>query len=78
MEDYKKANGTILGYSQAGVKETTETGELLEYDCDVLVPAAMEQAIHRGNAANIKAKVIGEAANGPVTPFADDILMKKV
>jgi len=75
---YKDANGTILGYTQAGVKETQESAEALEYDCDVLIPAAAEQAINKYNVANIKAKIIGEAANGPITPFADDALLKKV
>eukprot|EP00297_Palpitomonas_bilix_P024251 CAMPEP_0113901500 /NCGR_PEP_ID=MMETSP0780_2-20120614/21283_1 /TAXON_ID=652834 /ORGANISM="Palpitomonas bilix" /LENGTH=489 /DNA_ID=CAMNT_0000894109 /DNA_START=24 /DNA_END=1489 /DNA_ORIENTATION=+ /assembly_acc=CAM_ASM_000599 len=74
---YKDANGTILGYTQAGVKETQESAEALEYDCDVLIPAAAEQAINKYNVANIKAKIIGEAANGPITPFADEALLKK-
>ncbi|MFC1753681.1 Glu/Leu/Phe/Val dehydrogenase [Thermoproteota archaeon] len=50
--------------------------DLLELDVDILVPAALENQITEKNALNIKAKLIAEAANGPITPEADDILFK--
>ena len=50
---------------------------LLELDVEVLYPAALENAIHRKNADNIKAKIVCELANGPTTPEADLILIQK-
>jgi len=61
----------LAGYPNA---DPVSNDELLELDVDVLLPAAVENAITRKNAANIKAKVICEGANGPTTPGADEIL----
>ncbi len=60
-----------------GTQGTTRSAEALEWDCDILVPAALEQQIRKENAPRIQARIIAEGANGPVTPNADDILGAK-
>jgi glutamate dehydrogenase (NAD(P)+) len=57
-----------------GATYTPRGAEMLEADCDILIPAALEGVIHRGNAGNIRAPLIIEAANGPITAGADEIL----
>jgi glutamate dehydrogenase (NAD(P)+) len=68
---WKQEHGTVVGFP--GSTEVTNQ-EILEVECDILVPAALENQITRENAPRIKAKVIAEAANGPTTPEADEIL----
>ncbi len=67
--------GSITGL--AGAKKIKEGNSVLEHDCDILVPAALESQIHKGNEAKIKAKIIAEGANGPITSEAEPILLKK-
>jgi glutamate dehydrogenase (NAD(P)+) len=71
----RKTSGSILKYDKA--KKFANKEDLLEMDCDILIPAALENVIDVDNAPRVKAKIIGEAANGPLTPDADDILAKK-
>ena len=71
--DWKLKNKQVKGFS--GTEEISNA-DLLEMDVDVLFPAALENVITGENAGNIKAKIVSEAANGPTTPDADDILYK--
>lgn len=75
VKAFKDQTGCITNYPHA--EFTTDGPGMLETDADILIPAAMEGAIHQGNAARIKTPLIIEAANGPVTFLADDILRKK-
>ncbi len=67
---YHDESGTVAGY-EGGEPVTNE--ELLELECDVLVPAALEGVLTDGNAEQVKARIVVEAANGPTTPEADEI-----
>jgi glutamate dehydrogenase (NAD(P)+) len=71
---YSKANGNLGGFPGG---KNISNAELLELECDILVPAAMEDQITDANAANIKAKLIVEGANGPTSANADKILNDK-
>ena len=72
--EHKKNNKSLKGFKSA--KEITNQ-EILELDCDVLIPAALEDQITKENADNIKAKIVLELANHPVTAEADTTLEKK-
>ena len=72
---HRKKTGSILNFP--GATNLKNSGDALELACDILIPAALENVIDGNNAARIKAKIIGEAANGPLTPEADDILAAK-
>ncbi|MEE9219060.1 MAG: Glu/Leu/Phe/Val dehydrogenase, partial [Acidobacteriota bacterium] len=69
--DHKQKTGSVKGYP--GADEITNE-KLLETPCDILVPAALENQINATNADRIQAKIVAEAANGPTTPKADEIL----
>ena len=69
--EHKDKTGSVMDYPGS----TLITNEqILELECDILVPAALENQITKANANNIKAKIVAEGANGPVTPDADEIL----
>jgi glutamate dehydrogenase (NAD(P)+) len=68
---YKGETGSFEGFRGA---DAVGNEELLLLDCDVLAPCALEQVIHSGNASQVKARIVCEGANGPVTPAADEIL----
>lgn len=70
-----KNGGLLAGYP--GARHVPDGAAVLEEPCDILIPAALEGVIHKGNAARIKAPLIIEAANGPITFGADEILRQK-
>ncbi len=72
---FRNETGSIMGF--AGTKALPTREAALELECDILIPAALENQITKNNAAKIKAKIIGEAANGPVTADAEPTLLKK-
>lgn len=72
---FRKETGSIIGFP--GTEHIGDASAALELECDILVPAALENQITLKNADRIKAKIIAEAANGPITADADPILLKK-
>ncbi len=72
---HRKEARSILNFP--GAQNILKTADALELECDILVPAALEKQIHADNASRIKAKIIAEGANGPTTPEAEEILVKK-
>ena len=71
---HKTETGSVVGFTGG---ERIDNRELLEYDCDILVPAALEKVITAHNATRIRARLIAEAANGPTLPEADRILFER-
>jgi glutamate dehydrogenase (NAD(P)+) len=73
--EYRTEHKSILGFP--GAKDIAKTLEGLEIECDILVPAALENVITKENAPRIKAKIIGEGANGPISEEAEEVLLDK-
>lgn len=74
LEAHKKATGSVIGFANS---TTITQEELLTCSCDVLIPAALENQLTKGNADHVQARVVLELANGPTTPEADDVLFAK-
>jgi glutamate dehydrogenase/leucine dehydrogenase len=68
---HKEHTGSVTGFAAS---EPISAEELLALECDILIPAALENTIHGKNASRVRAKIVAEAANGPLTPEADQIL----
>lgn len=71
---HKLENGSVVDFPGS---DTISGDELFRLECEVLIPAALEDAIHEGNADEISARIIAEAANGPTTPAAERILLER-
>ena len=72
---HRKKTGSILNFP--GATNLAKNTDALEMECDILVPAALENVINGENAPRVKAKIVAEAANGPCTPEADEVFTKK-
>lgn len=77
LAQHRRETGSILYYPKAQTIPLEERDSLLEYECDILLPAALESQIHRYNAPRIRAKIIAEGANGPTTAPAEEILLQR-
>jgi glutamate dehydrogenase (NAD(P)+) len=72
---HRKKTGSILNFP--GATNLVNSNDALELECEILIPAALENVINGENAPRVKAKIIGEAANGPLTPEADEVFATK-
>ena len=74
LSKYRERNRTVNGFAEA---EAADPAELMQRECEILIPAATENQITSRNAAGIKCRILAEGANGPTTAAADDILADK-
>ena len=75
LQRHRKKTGSILGFP--GTKKLPKPGDCLEIECDILIPAALENQIHQDNVKKLRCKIVAEAANGPTTPRAETELNKR-
>ena len=73
LRKHKEKIGSVVGFSES---KSISNEEILETECTILIPAALENQITKKNASQITARLVAEAANGPTTPEADEILYK--
>ncbi|HEV8538209.1 MAG TPA: Glu/Leu/Phe/Val dehydrogenase [Bacteroidota bacterium] len=73
--EHRKKTGSILGFPKA--KDVKNGNLLLETDCDILLPAALENQLTKANASRVKCRVLAEGANGPTTTAAEELLLRK-
>src|SRR5260221_103402 len=73
--EFKERTGSLKGFPGSEPLKSNE--DVLFLPCDILIPAALENSITRENASRVDARIIGEAANGPITPDADRVLFEK-
>jgi len=73
---FRKETGSILNYPGATSFDKEDRGKVIEFECDILVPAALENEITIKNVHKVKAKIIAEAANGPITSEAEKVLIE--
>ncbi len=72
---HRRRTGSILGFT--GARDIPHSADALELDCDVLIPAALENQLHAGNAGKVRARIVLEGANGPTTPEAEAVFKAK-
>lgn len=77
VKNHMISRGTLAGFNRAQLETELDPTEFMEMECDILIPAAKEKAIHQDNCQNLKCKIIVEGANGPTTFRAEEALLKR-